>query len=188
MKIGIIAEDESDVAVIREITLSLLRPRKIGFKRRVGHGSGKICRKCAAWAEGLVRSGCPWIAVIHDLDEYDEEELRSRLEQSLKTVKTRTSVVLIPKKEIEAWLLFDDQAIAWAFNEQAIPRLPGNPESLSDPKKFLAQLVWKNYKKHYVNTIHNAMIAHAIRPFKLRGCMSFKPHPSFVSKVQDELR
>jgi hypothetical protein len=178
---------ESDVAVIREITLSLLRPRKVGFKRFLGHGCGKICRKCAAWAEALVLSGCPWIAVIHDLDEYNETELRTRLEQSLKTVKVRTSVVLIPKKEIEAWLLFDDQAIASAFNERATPRLPGNPESLSDPKKFLEKLVWKTYKKYYVNTIHNAMIARAIRPPKLRNCVSFTPHPGFVSKIQGEL-
>jgi hypothetical protein len=58
MKMGIIAEDDSDVAVLRELTLSLLKPSRIGFKHFVGHGCGKLRRKCRAWACNLVRQGC----------------------------------------------------------------------------------------------------------------------------------
>ena len=54
MKIGIIAEDDSDVAVLREITLALLKPHRIGFKHFVGDGSGKLRRKCGAWARNLM--------------------------------------------------------------------------------------------------------------------------------------
>ncbi len=77
MKVGIIAEDDSDADVVREMMLSLLRPHRIGFKRFVGNGCGKLRRKCGAWAAILVRQGCPWIMVVHDLDVYDERRLRA---------------------------------------------------------------------------------------------------------------
>ena len=41
------------------------------------------------------------------------------------------------KREIEAWLLYDGWAIAAAFRENQRPKLPGNPENISDPKKYL---------------------------------------------------
>jgi hypothetical protein len=66
---GIIAEDDSDVAVMREVTLTLLKPRVIGFRQFVGDGCGKLRRKCGAWAEILARQGCSWLVVVHDLDE-----------------------------------------------------------------------------------------------------------------------
>ena len=62
MNMGIIAEDDSDVAVIREITLALLKPHRVGFKRFVGNGCGKLRRKCEAWARNLVQQGCSSIS------------------------------------------------------------------------------------------------------------------------------
>ena len=105
MKMGIIAEDDSDVAVLREITLTLLKPHRIGFRRFVGHGCGKFKRKCGAWARILVQGGCPWVAVLHDLDANDERRLRAELTAAIAPAGARASVVLIPRREIEAWLL-----------------------------------------------------------------------------------
>ncbi len=187
VKLGIIAEDESDVAVLREITLSLLRPEKVGFKHFVGRGSGKIRRKCRVWADVLLRSGCKWIAVVHDLDEYDERGLRAQLAKSLKGIKAWAMVILIPKKEIETWLLYDSEAIASTFDLRIRPKLPPNPESLSDPKKYLRDLVWQNYRRDYINTLHNAAIAKGVRPARLASCGSFQPHPVFVSSVREGL-
>lgn len=188
MKIGIIAEDESDVGVLQEITLSMLRPHRIGFKHFIGHGCGKIRRKCRAWAEALTRSDCEWIVVLHDLDERDETQLRSQLTQSLKGITSCGSVVLIPRKEIEAWLLYDPEAIARVFGQHIVPKLPGNPESLNDPKRYLRDLIWKNYKKDYINTLHNVTIARGIRPAKLRSCGSFQAHPEFVRRIRNKFR
>lgn len=188
MKMGIIAEDDSDVAVVRELTLLLLRPRRIGFKHFTGNGCGKLRRKCRAWTENLVRRGCPWIAVVHDLDVNNERELREELSRAVAAIRVKASVVLIPKREIEAWLLYDAAAIAAAFNERRRPRLPGNPESLPDPKRFLEQLVWKHYGKYYLNTIHNELIAKRIDVSQLRRSGSFTPHPPFVNQVRLNLR
>lgn len=184
MKIGIIAEDDSDVAVLRELTLTLLKPHKLGFKRFVGDGCGKLRRKCGAWARILVEQGCPFIVLVHDLDLYDEKQLRTMLEGMLSQVGAKAKVVLIPKREIEAWLLYDGQAIAHVFNSPEAPQLPGNPESVSDPKRFLRDLVWKKYRKNYLNTVHNGPIARHIQIARLQQSLSFSPHLTFTQKVR----
>lgn len=187
MKMGIIAEDDSDVAVLREITLSLLKPHRIGFRHFVGNGCGKLRRKCGAWALTLVRQGCPWITVVHDLDVYDEQKLRAQLTEAIAPARARASVVLIPKRAIEAWLLYDGEAIAAAFNESQRPKLPGDPESLQDPEKHLRDLIWKKYRKRYLNTVHNARIAKAIDLSHLTRSASFAPHPVFTAAVRRTL-
>jgi Domain of unknown function (DUF4276) len=183
LNIGIIAEDESDVAVIREITLTLLKPSTIGFKRFVGNGCGKLRRKCGAWAKILVDQGCHCIAVAHDLDTNNEAQLRAELETAVAPAKAQASVVLIPRREIEAWLLYDAEAIAKAFREHKRPALPGNPEALGDPKKHLRNLVRAKYGKRYLHTVHNVLIAKHINVARLAGSHSFAPHLNFVQRV-----
>jgi hypothetical protein len=187
MKIGIIAEDDSDVGVLREITLTLLKPNAVGFSRFVGDGCGKLRRKCGAWARNLVQQGCPWIVVVHDLDVYNEQQLRADLTRAIAPAQAKDSVVLIPKREIEAWLLYDALAIATAFREKKRPRLPGHPESLSDPKKHLRDLVRKLYRKEYLNTIHNPKIAKHIDVTFLKRSGSFAPHIAFTARVKHTL-
>jgi hypothetical protein len=184
MKMGIIAEEDSDVAVLREITLSLLRPHVIGFRGRVGHGCGKLRRKCGAWANNLVMQGCRWIAVIHDLDRNNEQQLRTQLTQAVAPAGAKASVVLIPKREIEAWLLYDGAAIAAAFRERISAPVPGNPESLSDPKKHLRDLVRRRYNREYLSTLHNPMIARNVSLTLLRRSASFAPHVAFTNLVR----
>ncbi|MBZ5668231.1 MAG: DUF4276 family protein [Acidobacteriia bacterium] len=188
MKMGIIAEDDSDVAVVREVTLSLLKPHRIGFRRFVGHGCGKLRRKCGAWARTLLRQGCPWITVVHDLDVHDERQLHAQLTEAIAPAGAKASVVLIPKREVEAWLLYDGAAIAAAFMENQQPRLPGNPESLLDPKEHLRDLIWRKYGKQYLNTVHNARIGKHIDVRLLSRSASFAPHPLFAATVRRMLR
>lgn len=188
MKIGIIAEDDSDVAVLREITLVLLKPHRIGFSRFVGGGCGKLRRKCGAWARILVRQGCPWIVVVHDLDLRDEQSLRAELMRAIGPARAEASVVLIPKQEIEAWLLYDNRAIAAAFHENQRLPLPGNPESLADAKGHLRDLIWRRYRKDYLNTVHNALIAKHINVALLRHSRSFAPHFIFANTLRQRLR
>lgn len=188
MKMGIIAEDDSDVGVLREITLALLKPRAIGFSRFVGDGCGKLRRKCGAWARNLVRQGCPWVVVVHDLDVYDEQQLRTQLTRAIAPAQAKASVILIPKREIEAWLLYDGAAIAAAFSERRHPQVPGNPESLLDPKKYLRDLIWKKYRKEYLNTVHNPLIAKHIDLALLGRSGSFAPHLAFARTVRGMLQ
>lgn len=188
MKIGLIAEDRSDVDILRGVTAKLLGRSRVGFKFFVGQGSGKLRRKCCAWARILVEQGCPWIAVAHDLDAYDETSLRAELGGAISASGARVSVVLIPRREIEAWLLYDGEAIARAFGVRSVPRLPGDPEALADPKGFMRDLVRRRYGKQYLHTVHNRLIAEQINVSRLAGSRSFAPHPKFVRAVQQDSR
>ena len=187
MKIGIIAEDDSDVAVMREFTCTLLKPHVIGVKRFVGDGCGKLRRKYGAWARNLVRQGCSWVVVVHDLDAFSEQTLRLNLTNAVASSGAKATVVLIPRREIEAWLLYDCDAIAMAFKESKRPKLPGNPESLVDPKKHLRDLIRKLYRKDYLNTVHNPAIAKHIDISALRHSPSFVPHFDFTRKIKNSL-
>jgi hypothetical protein len=188
MKVGIIAEDNSDVDVLKEITSRLLKPSVVGFKHFVGNGCGKLRRKCGSWATNLVTKGCPCIIVAHDLDDNEESSLRLHLVEAIRPAKAKASVVLIPKREIEAWLLYDAKAIASAFRETKAFKPPGNPEDLEDPKRTLGDLVWNKYRKNYLNTVHNAQIAKHANLSLLKKSKSFAPHPPFVAQVKDRLR
>jgi len=187
MSVGIIAEDDSDVGVISEITLKLLHPKSVGFKKFVGNGCGKLRRKCGAWAINLVRQGCMGIVVVHDLDQNNEQKLRAELTESIDPADADASVVLIPRREIEAWLLYDAKAIATAFGEAQPLPLPGNPESIMDPKKHLRDLINRRYRKTYLNTVHNRAIARHLNVSLLNGSKSFSPAFQFASAVRGML-
>ena len=166
------------------MTLKLLKPHKVGFKRFVGNGCGKLRRKCGAWARNLVQQGCSYLILVHDLDTCDEAELRTKLTAAIGPAGAKVSVVLIPKREIEAWLLYDAAALASAFNESKAPPLPADPEKLADPKSHLRELVWKKYRKRYLHTLHNEKIAEHIQMSLLRPSTSFAPQFIFAGKVK----
>lgn len=184
MNLGIIAEDNSDVAVVRVLTLKLIRPQVAGFKRFVGDGCGKLRKKCEAWSKSLVQQGCCCIVVIHDLDRSDEGALRAQLSAAVASSKAKASVILIPRQEIEAWLLYDAEAIAKVFSKGDTPKLKGDPESLPDPKKHLTDLVWKTYRKRYYHTIHNERVANGVDTALLKKSKSFAPHFEFCAAVK----
>ena len=101
MDIGIIAEEYNDIEVIYELTSKLIPPDKFSFKKFVAHGCGKLRRKCKPWAENLLRRGCKYIVVLHDLDTSAERELRDELTTYVNNVGFEAFIILIPIHEIE---------------------------------------------------------------------------------------
>lgn len=182
MKIGVIAEDISDVDVLYMLTCKLIDEKSFSFKKFVGQGCGKLRRKCSVWAEILIRRGCSHLVVLHDLDNYERDALYKELNSAIPRDDYIASKVLIPVREMEAWLLTDPIALKKVFNMQKQPKLPGDPEAVLDPKRELADIAWKYGKKRYVNTIHNVKVAEAMSISKAKMCKSFRPYPAFVSK------
>jgi len=181
MRIGVIAEDKSDVDVLYELTCKITEEADFSFKMFVGHGCGKLRRKCTAWAENLVRRGCSHLVVLHDLDNNIESELRAYLSSRVSDIGFDGYIILIPVREIESWLLTDALAIKSAFHMRKQPVLPGEPEKIMHPKEKLRDIVWNSTKKHYVNAIHNKKIASEIKIVRANKCQSFKPYPIFIS-------
>ena len=135
MKIGIIAEDQTDIDVLYKLTCKVIKENSFSFKRFIGRGCGKLRRKCSAWAQNLLLQGCQHLVVLHDLDCCNEDELRAELTHAIRDLAYKTKIVLIPVKEIEAWLLVDSTSLREVFGMRRSPKLPNNPELLGDPKR-----------------------------------------------------
>ncbi len=188
MRIGLIAEEESDVEILKTLTSRITKGKSIGYDRFLGHGCSKVRTKCASWAHQLLRRGCCCLIICHDLDKFKENDLRRSLEESLGAVKTSQRLILIPVMEIEAWLLSDSRAIMLTFGEHREPRCPGLPESVIDPKSTLEKIVWKSFHKRYINTIHNGKIASYVRFSELKKCKSYAAHPKFVKEIMGKMK
>lgn len=182
MKIGVIAEEDNDIDVLYGFTCKLIDEKSFSIKKFVGHGGGKVRSKCTAWADDLIRRGCTYLVVLHDLDERVLSVLSKELSDSIAHASYNATIILIPVREMEAWLLTDPRALKKVFGLSKEPKLPGNPETLLDPKKRLTEIIWKGGKKRYINTIHNKKIAMAMSIAKAKTCKSFCPYPIFVSK------
>jgi len=182
MRIGVIAEENNDVEVLYELTRKLTDDHAFSFKKFVGHGCGALRRKCTAWAVNLLRRGSTHLVVLHDLDTNDENQLRSELEHCVQDIGFDGYIILIPRREIEAWLLVDGKALKSVFSMSKIPKVPTNPEEIERPKEKLRDIVWKAAAKRYVNTIHNPKIAAESRISKILVCKSFRPYPQFIAE------
>lgn len=181
--IGVLAEEVNDVEVIYEMTAKYVAENHFKISKFVGHGCGKLRRKCGAWAENLLRKGCTALIVLHDGDGRDAEQLRDLLSAEVSHRQFDVIVVLIPVEELEAWLLVDPAALKAVFNMPRIPKVSAKPESISDPKEHLGMLVSKHSKTKYLNTAHNKKIARAINKDSLSRCPSFAQFPKFIEKA-----
>ena len=180
MRVGVIAEDDSDVDILIELTCKVRRRSEFSIRRRIGHGSGRLRKKCSAWAVNLVQGGCERLVVLHDLDEGNEKELRAVLEQKMAGCGARHQIILIPIREIEAWLLCDPQALASVFGMHRLPKIKFHPERIMRPKETLRDIVMRYSHKRYVSAIHNKRIAAAAELSKVNRCSSFRPYPVFI--------
>lgn len=177
-KIGVIAEDKSDIAVIEEILCKYINKKSFSIRSFTGQGCGKLKSKCASWADNLIKAGCDHILLFHDLDRNKLSKLRLELEA--KFDKKKNVLVVIPVEEIEAWLLSDAEAIKKVFSLKNAPKISGHCETIASPKEYLANLVWLSDKKRYLNTVHNVKISQELSLEKLRKCQSFIPLDNYL--------
>lgn len=181
--IGFIAEDASDINVLKSLAKKLTK-KKFTTHPFVGKGCGPLKRKTPGWCKALIHKGCDSVVLVHDLDRNNLAELRLQLETILAESKMKNKIVVIPTEELEAWLLSDSAAIKHALNLVKLPKKQYHPETISSPKEYLARRVKthsKNNLKQYVNTVHNEKIAEAVDVSLIsKSCPSFVAFKEFV--------
>jgi hypothetical protein len=182
-KIGIIAEDISDIEVVSEILAKYLNENDFTVKKFVGHGCGKLRNKCASWAKLLTKQGCSHILLFHDLDRHCETVLRNELEYKIRLQSVCDSIVVIPNEEMEAWLLSDPQAIKSVFSLKSKPKYIPDCEAIISPKEYLQKVVWALGRKKYLNTVHNKRIANLTSLNNLKRCRSFKVLDEYLQNL-----
>ncbi|GAH45653.1 unnamed protein product, partial [marine sediment metagenome] len=75
-RVGVIAEDNCDVDSARVLIHRIANNERIGIKKYIGTGCGRIRRKCHAWSKLLSQRGCSLLVLIHDLDNNNLIELK----------------------------------------------------------------------------------------------------------------
>lgn len=88
LRIGIIAEDTSDVMVVTEI-IQKVCATNYRVNHFVGDGCGRIVGKCRAWAEQLRQRGCKYLILVHDLDTNSVKDLRRHAYQRASSLSYR---------------------------------------------------------------------------------------------------
>lgn len=179
-RIGIIAEDVSDVEVVTHILGKYVNRNEFSIRKFVGNGCGKLRNKCDSWVATLFESGCHHVMVFHDLDRHDEASLMALLREKIPAKKFPKSLIVIPTEEMESWLLSDEKAIKDVFSLKKIPPRIENCEAIKSPKEYLAKLIWLDSKKRYLNTVHNTKIAEKVSIENLRRCSSFLTLDAYV--------
>ena len=172
-KIGVIAEDKSDVNVVTEILVKYMTRNSFSVKQFVGNGCGKVKQKCDSWARLLFKSGCEHVFLFHDLDRNNLTRLRKSLEKKLPAIEFPNALIVIPVEELEAWLLSDTEAIRLAFALTKTPKRITDCETIASPKEHLAKMVWLPERKRYLNTVHNKKISEQVSLKNLKRCPSF---------------
>jgi hypothetical protein len=183
-KIGIIAEDISDIKVIK-LLAKKLSGKSISSNHHVGKGCGPLKNKTPGWCKSLNTKGCTKILVVHDRDRNCATNLRKSLEEILKCAPQANKVVVIPEEELEAWLLSDTEAIARALKLRSPLDIVHHPETIDSPKEYIRDQVYKisNKKISYVNSVHNELIAKEINVDLItKKCPSFMLFENFFSK------
>jgi hypothetical protein len=185
IKLGVLAEDASDVDVLRAVLPKISPSKRFGIKPFLGRGCAKLHNKCNAWATILAQSGCSVLILIHDSDGKNVTKIIKSVEAALIPCPIDPYIVVVPIEEIEAWLLTDAAAIRATFSLKKNPKCPANPERICSPKEYLRDLVSKasGRTREYINTIHNKRIAERVTLTSLRKCSAFLRLQTFWTKI-----
>lgn len=181
--VGIIAEDPSDVEVLKELGRKI-SGRNFSVSQHFGKGCGSLKSKTPGWCQAFSKKGCKAVVLVHDRDNKNANQLRQDLEGILATSVMKRCYVTIPSEELEAWLLSDTSAIKRALNLEKEPKEIHHPETILSPKEHLGGLVTSHSKgksKYYVNTEHNGLIVKEIAISAIeQKCPSFAPFKTFI--------
>jgi hypothetical protein len=184
VKYGLIAEDVSDVLVIKTLAKKI-SGRNISADHFVGKGCGPIKKKVSGWCKAFQTKGCTQILLVHDRDRHDADKLRRELELVLDSAPQKRKVVVVPSEELEAWLLSDHHAVRVALNLKKALKEEHHPERIISPKEHLGTTVWRASEKKvsYINAVHNPLIAeHVDVGLIIRKCPSFELFAQFFKR------
>jgi hypothetical protein len=131
MRLGVIAEDKSDVEVVEVLARKIARtPFTLRFA--LGHGCRRLHSKALTYAKHLRGQQCSLLMLVCDLDDNRLADLSRRLHAALQPCPIERHVVVIPVREIEVAVgrpRRRERGISPAAPPEAAGESAGNPSS-----------------------------------------------------------
>ncbi len=186
--IAIIAEDETDCDVFRQIIHRVLGTNT-RTKSWASKSSSTLKRKLSAKLKVMTREGCDAFIIVHDLDRNpknnslnDEKRLRDHLELICSNINGIRKYICIPIEELEAWFWSDSKIIKEIGGEKC--KANPNPHQIKSPKEALKKLsIGKNGKPSY-GTNRNAELAKKLDMVECsKYCPSFRELVKFLRSL-----
>jgi Domain of unknown function (DUF4276) len=177
---AVIAEDPSDFETLKALIKRISGNPSTSIKGKGYSGCAEMLRKGASLFDSL--NACTRYIICYDSD---RDTVENRL-QAIKEVFSRTKAkgefcALIPKQEIESWILADLQSISKVIPSWRPTKEFHHPEEVDDPKEFVERLSREQQRPRYVHSIHNQRVAiHLDLAVVEKKCPSFKPLISIV--------
>lgn len=162
MKVGVIVEEPSAVALVKRIAEKV----KVSTQIRVARGRETLKKKLDAYAR-LLSDECQKVIALVDSHCSDP----SGVEKNFGVVSN--VIICVVVHAIESWLLADKEAIAKTLRVSEV-KTTQSPEQLCKPEEELS-ILFEKHNKRYIKSRDAAKIAEFISPKTLaKKCPSFK--------------
>jgi hypothetical protein len=186
---GILAEDESDAemlsVIIRRIAKENVSIDAVGFG-----GGGDLLKHGAKRLKLMHRNGRRRFVICHDADELDCAARYAEIEAKIvkESGVNATICVLIPREEIESWILADLAAVSNVLKSFRPQNVFAQPEHIQKPKERLEKLCRVATTPRYTHAVHNPKVAKFLnREMVERKCPSFLPLRMVVEKNESSV-
>lgn len=178
VRVNIAAEDELSEAVLRRMLLLVQSPVEVvaslpvkkGWQKEGGkNGYGYIRKQLPAFNAASAKM--PHIVLL-DLDDRacPQAMIRDWLESKPHSPQL---LVRVAVREVEAWLLADQQGMAEYLHIRA-KCIPANPERLKDPKRFVVRLAARSRSKEIRESLAPAAGTRSrVGPYFTRSLIGF---------------
>ncbi len=146
VRVGLIAEDESDCAVLKAVIRSAVDGGAV-FQMRRARGRGEVLSRWDKLVELIPDADLVVVHVDADGEQMAAEPLRSFARE----VRGQKAVPAIAVQATEAWLIGDARAVRQVSGDRKY-RPPPNCDSVIDPKRVLKQAVRRGRRRPDYNT------------------------------------
>ena len=114
---GVLGEDKSDFQTLKILVQRLADKKKVDILGKGYTGCGELLKKGGEDLKLLSDMGCTRFVIAHDADQRDFRDVqRDLVDKIIKPSGIKKSIcLLVPVREIEAWLLADIEAVTIIF-------------------------------------------------------------------------
>lgn len=158
-------EDDLSEAVIRKLLLDTGRNYAIGTVFSRG-GYGYLQNRAKKW-NAAAAAGTP-ILLLTDLDQHPCPS--SLIYDWLEGEPHANLIFRVAVREVESWLLADREGFA-NFLGISVPKVPSNPDQITDPKQCLVNLARRSRRRTLRESIVPRQGSTAVQGPDYNGCL-----------------